>query len=43
MGVSEADAVSSVRLSIGKDNTADEILKAVTILVSAVHDLKKKS
>ncbi len=42
MGVSEADALSSVRLSTGKDNTEEEIKEAIEIIASAVKFLLKK-
>lgn len=42
MGLSDQDALSSVRLSVGKDNTEEEIRMASEIIVSAVQDLKKK-
>lgn len=42
MGISDQAAASSVRLSIGKDNTEDEIKKAASVLVSAIGDLRKK-
>jgi len=40
MGLSDLEALSSIRLSIGKDNTEDEILKAAEIILKAVHDLR---
>ena len=42
MGLSDQDALSSIRLSIGKDNTEDEIHTAAEIILSAVSDLRKK-
>ena len=38
MGMSEADAMSSVRLSTGKDNTEEEIRAAVEIIAKAAQD-----
>lgn len=43
MGLSDQEALSSIRLSVGKDNTEDEIQKAAEIIVSAVHDLRKNT
>ena len=43
MGLSDREALSSIRLSVGKDNTEDEIQKAAEIIVSAVHDLRKNT
>lgn len=43
MGLSDQDALSSIRVSIGKDNTEGEILKAADIIITAVHDLKKNA
>ena len=40
MGLSDQEALSSIRLSVGKDNTEDEIQKAAEIIVSAVHTLR---
>jgi cysteine desulfurase len=42
MGLSDEEALSSVRLSTGKDNTEEEIRKAIVIIVAAVTELKKK-
>ena len=42
MGMPEADALSSVRLSTGKDNTEEEIKEAIEIIASAVKFLLKK-
>ncbi len=41
MGLSDQSALSSVRVSIGKDNTEDEIRQAAEIITAAVLDLKK--
>jgi cysteine desulfurase len=41
MGLSDREALSSVRISIGKDNTEDEIQKAAEIILKAVSDLRK--
>jgi len=41
LGLSDEEALSSIRLSVGKDNTEDEINQAVEILVAAVHELKE--
>lgn len=43
MGLSDQEALSSIRLSVGKDNTEDEIQKAAEIIVSAVDDLRKNT
>ncbi len=43
MGLSEQEALSSIRLSVGKDNTEDEIQKAAEILINAVEDLRKNT
>jgi cysteine desulfurase len=43
MGLSDSEALSSIRLSIGKDNTEDEIQKAAEIIVSAVRDMRKNA
>jgi cysteine desulfurase len=43
MGLSDQEALSSIRLSIGKDNTEDEIHMAAEIIVSAVQDLRKNT
>jgi len=42
MGVTEADALSSVRLSTGKDTTEEEIKAAVEIIAKAAQSLLKK-
>ncbi len=41
MGLSDADALSSLRISIGKDNTEDEIREAAAILAAAADELRK--
>ncbi|OGW33427.1 MAG: hypothetical protein A2X59_05105 [Nitrospirae bacterium GWC2_42_7] len=41
MGLSDEEALSSVRLSVGKDNTEDEINRAAEIIVQSVNDLRK--
>lgn len=41
MGLSDEEALSSIRLSVGKDNTVNEINKAVEIIVDAVNELRK--
>ena len=43
MGLSDQEALSSIRLSVGKDNTEDEIQNAAEIIISAVHDLRKNT
>lgn len=40
MGLSEKEALSSVRLSLGKDNTEEEIIEAASLIAKAVQDLK---
>ena len=42
MGLSDEEALSSIRLSVGKDNTEDEIKKAVEIIINAANELNKK-
>ena len=42
MGISEADALSSIRLSTGKDNTEEEIREAIGVIVDTVKELRKK-
>lgn len=41
MGISEADALQSVRLSTGKDNTEEEIRESVEIIAKAVQDRRQ--
>jgi len=41
MGLSDLEALSSVRLSVGKDNTEEEIQKASEIIINAVRDLRR--
>jgi len=41
MGLSDSEALSSTRLSVGKDNTEEEIQKASEIIIAAVRDLRK--
>jgi len=41
MGLSDQRALSSIRLSMGKDNTEDEIQKAAEIIISTIHLLRK--
>jgi cysteine desulfurase len=43
MGFSDEEALSSVRLSTGKDNTEEEINEAVGIIAGAVAKLREKS
>lgn len=43
MGLSDKEALSSVRLSVGKDNTEEEIQQAVEIIVNAVKELQKSN
>lgn len=40
MGLSEKEALSSVRLSLGKDNTEEEIIEAASLIAKAVQDLR---
>jgi cysteine desulfurase len=42
MGLSDEEALSSVRLSTGKDNTEEEIRKAIRVIAVAVTELRKK-
>jgi cysteine desulfurase len=41
MGLSDREALSSVRLSVGKDNTEDEIEQAAEIIINTVHSLRR--
>ena len=41
MGLSDQRALSSIRLSMGKDNTEDEIQKAAEIIINTIHLLRK--
>lgn len=43
MGLSDEHALSSIRVSIGKDNTAAEIDEAAKIIVAAVQEMKKSA
>ncbi len=43
MGLSDEEALSSVRMSTGKDNTEEEIKEAVGIIAAAVTELRRKS
>lgn len=43
MGLSDDEALSSVRLSVGKDNTEDEIRKAAAVIAEVALSLRKKS
>jgi len=40
MGLSDAEALSSMRLSVGKDNTEEEIINAAEIIVAAINELR---
>lgn len=42
MGLSDEEALSSVRFSLGKDNTEEEIREAVGIISVAVRELREK-
>ena len=42
MGLSDEESLSSVRLSLGKDNTEEEIREAVSVISEAVRELRKK-
>jgi cysteine desulfurase len=41
IGLTDKEALSSLRLSVGKDNTVEEINEAVEILANAVEELRK--
>ncbi|MHB8882416.1 MAG: cysteine desulfurase family protein [Thermodesulfovibrionales bacterium] len=43
MGLSDDEALSSVRLSVGKDNTAEEITAATDLIVRGVQTLRKSA
>ncbi len=43
MGLSDEAALSSLRLSVGKDNTEEEILDAAGIITAAVEELRRKA
>lgn len=43
MGISEADAISSIRLSAGKDNTEEDINEAAGIISDAIKKIRGKS
>ena len=43
LGLSDSEALSSVRLSVGKDNTEEEIHKASDIIITAVCDLRRNA
>lgn len=43
MGVSEQDALSSIRLSTGKDNTEREIMEAIDLISSSIEALRRRS
>ncbi|MBI5212516.1 MAG: cysteine desulfurase, partial [Nitrospirae bacterium] len=42
MGLSDEDALSSIRLSVGKDNTPDEIQGASELIIECVKELKSR-
>lgn len=43
MGISEQDALSSIRLSTGKDNTEKEIMEAIDIISASIETLRRRS
>jgi len=43
MGLSDQEVLSSIRLSVGKDNTEEEIQKAAEIIIDAVQSLRKET
>lgn len=43
MGLSDEAALSSVRLSVGKDNTEEEIAEAAGIIAAAAEELRRKA
>ncbi|MEK6672435.1 MAG: cysteine desulfurase family protein [Nitrospirota bacterium] len=43
MGISEQDALSSIRLSTGKDNTEKEIMEAIDIISASIEALRRRS
>jgi cysteine desulfurase len=42
MGIPDADALSSIRLSTGKDNTEEEIRQAISVIVDTAKQLREK-
>jgi cysteine desulfurase len=42
MGLSDMEALSSVRISLGKDNTEEEIREATALIVQEFHELRRK-
>lgn len=42
MGLSDNDALSAIRLSVGKDNTEEEMVAAINILAEAVDSMRQR-
>jgi cysteine desulfurase len=42
MGLSEADALSSLRISVGKDNTDEEMETAASLIIETVREIRNK-
>jgi cysteine sulfinate desulfinase/cysteine desulfurase-like protein len=41
MGLSDEDALCSVRISVGKDNTDEEIETAASLIIQVVRELRE--